>query len=413
MKKNKLAIVLMVTVLGFVNQPFIVEAAGATLSLSPASISSGNGEVFTVNIIINTSSSPIDGVDILSLRFNPSILQVVDDNPSISGVQITPGSLLPVTALNSVDNTDGTIQFSAVTSEGKTYSGSGTLATIHFRPISGGTSSVKFDFTLGSTVDTNVAYQGVDQLSSITNGSYSIDATSPTVSISSPSSGANISGSVSVSANASDSGGSGLSGVQFKLDGANLGVEDATPPYSILWDSTTASNGSHSITAVARDGAGNTTTTGSINVAVSNSISFQRTIQLDLEARSNKTVPGTVSVLSLSKALLKSYTFNTNSSGLTNITFDLPFQSAYLKINVSPYLTKFVSVDLNSSATYVVPKLFIGDLNQDNIINTIDYSLLNSKWFTSDVSTDLNKDGVVNSIDFSYMNLHWLVSGDQ
>jgi len=41
--------------------------------------------------------------------------------------------------------------------------------------------------------------------------------------------------------------------VQFKLDGANLGPEDTTAPYSFAWDTTFAVNGPHVLTAVARD----------------------------------------------------------------------------------------------------------------------------------------------------------------
>src|SRR5207247_1708649 len=58
--------------------------------------------------------------------------------------------------------------------------------------------------------------------------------------------------------------------VQFKLNGANLGVEDTTAPYSVSWNTTTASNASHTLTAVARDAAGNTTTASSVTVTVSN-----------------------------------------------------------------------------------------------------------------------------------------------
>ena len=37
------------------------------------------------------------------------------------------------------------------------------------------------------------------------------------------------------------------------LDGANLGAEDTTAPYSIVWDTTSVPNGPHTLTAVARD----------------------------------------------------------------------------------------------------------------------------------------------------------------
>jgi hypothetical protein len=81
------------------------------------------------------------------------------------------------------------------------------------------------------------------------------DTTPPTVSITSPANGATVNGTVPVSANASDN--VGVVGVQFRMDGANFGAEDTTAPYSISWNTASASNGSHTITAVARDAAGN------------------------------------------------------------------------------------------------------------------------------------------------------------
>lgn len=82
------------------------------------------------------------------------------------------------------------------------------------------------------------------------------DITAPTVSMTAPASGATVSGNaVTVSATASDD--AYVVGVQFKLDGVNLGTEDTTSPYSITWDTTTASNASHALTAVARDAGGN------------------------------------------------------------------------------------------------------------------------------------------------------------
>ncbi|MEK7201553.1 MAG: Ig-like domain-containing protein, partial [Patescibacteria group bacterium] len=95
------------------------------------------------------------------------------------------------------------------------------------------------------------------------------DITSPTTSLTAPTSGSTVSGSsVSVSANASDN--IGVSGVQFLLDGANLQTEDTTSPYSITWNTTITTNGSHTITARARDAAGNTTTSSSVTITVNN-----------------------------------------------------------------------------------------------------------------------------------------------
>ena len=97
----------------------------------------------------------------------------------------------------------------------------------------------------------------------------SSDTTKPTVSMTAPAGGATVSGtSVTVSANASDN--VGVAGVQFTLDGANLGAEDTASPYSVTWNSTTVANGSHLLTAVARDAAGNSTTSTTVTVTVSN-----------------------------------------------------------------------------------------------------------------------------------------------
>jgi hypothetical protein len=85
-------------------------------------------------------------------------------------------------------------------------------------------------------------------------------------------SGATVSGtSQAVSANASDV--VGVAGVQFKLDGANLGAEDAMAPYSASWNTTTSTNGSHTLTALARNLLGLTTTSTPVTVTVANPLS--------------------------------------------------------------------------------------------------------------------------------------------
>ena len=89
------------------------------------------------------------------------------------------------------------------------------------------------------------------------------DTTPPTVSITAPAAGATVTGDDRRStASASDN--VGVVGVQFKLDGANLGAEDTTSPYSVTWDTATVANGTHTLTAVARDAAGNSTTSAGV-----------------------------------------------------------------------------------------------------------------------------------------------------
>jgi hypothetical protein len=94
------------------------------------------------------------------------------------------------------------------------------------------------------------------------------DTTPPSVAVTAPPAGATVSGTVAVQASAADN--VGVQSVQFKLDGQNLGAADTSAPYSVNWDTRTALNGSHSLTAVARDAAGNSTTSTAAGVTVAN-----------------------------------------------------------------------------------------------------------------------------------------------
>jgi fibronectin type 3 domain-containing protein len=102
------------------------------------------------------------------------------------------------------------------------------------------------------------------------NATVAADTTAPTVSISAPAAGATIFDTIPVSANASDD--DAVAGVQFKLDGVNLGAEDTSAPYSIQWNTRTTANGPHSLTGVARDVTGNSATSASVAITVDNTL---------------------------------------------------------------------------------------------------------------------------------------------
>ena len=94
------------------------------------------------------------------------------------------------------------------------------------------------------------------------------DTVSPSVDVTSPPQGSIIVGTTTLAAVAADN--VGVAGVQFLLDGAPLGVEDTAPPYSQSWNTNTAPNGTHVISARARDAANNTTTAPGVNVTIAN-----------------------------------------------------------------------------------------------------------------------------------------------
>ena len=74
--------------------------------------------------------------------------------------------------------------------------------------------------------------------------------------ITAPISRATVTGAVACAATVYRSGGIGVAGVQFRLDGADLGAEVATPPYVRQWDTTQTANGTHTLSVVARDATG-------------------------------------------------------------------------------------------------------------------------------------------------------------
>lgn len=99
---------------------------------------------------------------------------------------------------------------------------------------------------------------------------YTPDTTAPTASITSPSSGAHLRGITTINANATDSG-AGVAKVEFWY--ASIGTkigEDTSAPYSISWDTTTATDGGHNLWVVAYDNASNATTSASVSVIVDN-----------------------------------------------------------------------------------------------------------------------------------------------
>lgn len=89
----------------------------------------------------------------------------------------------------------------------------------------------------------------------------------PTVTITSPTTGASVSGLVSITASASDDG--EVESVQFTVDGAAIGTDtDASDGWMIEWDTATVSTGEHSLRAVALDDAGQTTPATPVTVMV-------------------------------------------------------------------------------------------------------------------------------------------------
>jgi hypothetical protein len=126
---------------------------------------------------------------------------------------------------------------------------------------------------------------------------YKLDTGAPTGSIATPTTGSTLSGTTTIAVSASDAL-SGVASVAFKVDGTTVNT-DTTSPWSYAWDTTTATNGTHTISATITDIAGNSTATSSVSVTVSNSTA---------------TVPPTPTGLSASSLSCTAFTLTWNAS---------------------------------------------------------------------------------------------------
>ena len=75
-----------------------------------------------------------------------------------------------------------------------------------------------------------------------------------------------VSGMVTLDATATDN--VAVVGLQYQLDGANLGGEQAQAPYQQAWDTSTTAPGPHTLTVSVRDAAGNYSTSAPVTVTV-------------------------------------------------------------------------------------------------------------------------------------------------
>jgi len=82
---------------------------------------------------------------------------------------------------------------------------------------------------------------------------------------------------VKLTASAAAMGGASVTQVDFLIDGASVGTATAAP-YTVSWDSTTVSDGNHTLTGKVTDSQSQTATSAAISVAVKNNPVFSVTL---------------------------------------------------------------------------------------------------------------------------------------
>jgi uncharacterized repeat protein (TIGR01451 family) len=173
----------------------------------------------------------------------------------------------------------------------------------------------------------------------------------PSVSITAPAASSTVSGIVSVTATSSAVAPASIASVQFYLDGSPLGSAVTSSPYTISWNTGTATNASHTLYALATDNYSNTATSTSIMVTVANqAVLSVPTSTLNFSAAHGSTATSTQSVV-VKNAGATSTTLNWSASSTqTWLTFSP--SSGSLAGNVSTSVSFIVNPTGLAIGTY-------------------------------------------------------------
>jgi len=150
-------------------------------------------------------------------------------------------------------------------------------------------------------------------------------AASPTVSITTPTNNATVSGTVSLASTASETGGT-ISKVQYFLNGSAIGSAITASPYTYSWDTTKVANGTYSLTSQATDANGVASTSSLVNVTVNNVVIVPTTPTLSATATNSSTVTlnWTASTEVGGPGVAAYYITRTNGTSTTKFTVNSP-----------------------------------------------------------------------------------------
>lgn len=224
-----------------------------------------------------TESNPDNNVVDTELQITGSSVTVIS--------QSTPAVVPPAVSLTAPAagaNVSGTVtlQASALASSGASVSSVQFL--LDGEPLGNPVTSTPdtFNWTVGSTslgahtlsarvTDSNGTIGTASPVPvNVVSGGAPPPPNTPTVSITNPLNNEAVSGTVPVAATVTSN--IAIASVQFYLDGQPLGGAVTSSPYSISWNTTTATAGTHTLTAQATDVDGDVGTSGSITVTVQN-----------------------------------------------------------------------------------------------------------------------------------------------
>jgi len=118
-------------------------------------------------------------------------------------------------------------------------------------------------------------------------------------------------------------------------------------------------------------------------------------------------------VVDASKVLKQSFesTLDANNNGNNLLPTEVK-NSLKIYAKASKHLSKKLEKNVTSDTQLNYGKLLAGDLNNDDAINSLDWSLINKFWQQTSDDNDLTGDSIINSLDSSILNANWGKQGD-
>jgi hypothetical protein len=226
------------------------------------------------------------------------------------------------------------------------------------------------------------AYNASGVESSYSNIAILPELVPPTISLNSPTNNANVSGTVSVTANVSDN--VGVAKVEFYVNGV-LQTTDTSTPYLYSWNTSAFAAGTNTLMAKAYDAAGNVGQSTSVNVTVVKDTSAP-TVSISAPTN-NATVSGMLTVTAdasdnigvsrvefyengaLRAAVNSSpYSYKWDTSASANGAYTISARAYDAAGNVGQSVSVLITV--NNIATAPVP--LMGDVSGDSVVTVAD-----------------------------------------
>lgn len=175
--------------------------------------------------------------------------------------------------------------------------GSSEYVTIGTLAASSSWQTFSASFVAPTGALTATVYHLIESVGTLSTSNFSFaSSTAPTVTITAPTASTATStpysGTIILEASATDN--SGISGIQFEVDGKDVGSPVTTAPYEYSWNTASVTNGAHIITAIATNVNNETTTSIPVDIEVSNTVAAGgNLIPNPLMSTPSNTSPGT------------------------------------------------------------------------------------------------------------------------